>query len=177
MTEDLEVMPENQPEYKYQRIILPPELQAKVDEAKANTLTAIEEGKIPDTFAGFVDGLFKEMDTINATLIHSTLGIAGEAGELVDAVKKTWVYGKELDLENCIEELSDMLFYIQKFINMLGLTLEDVIYWNQNKLIKRYPEGKYTDEQAIARADKQVTIKNSPGTVIGDNSTQVNHFN
>jgi hypothetical protein len=36
-------------------------------------------------------------------MLHCVVGISGEAGELLDAVKKTWVYGKALDHDNLIE--------------------------------------------------------------------------
>lgn len=35
-------------------------------------------------------------------------GVSGEAGELLDAVKKSVVYKKPLDRENVVEELGDL---------------------------------------------------------------------
>lgn len=107
------------------------------------------------TYADFVNRLFKQMDTSAASLIHATVGISGEAGELLDAAKKHWVYGKKLDLENIVEELGDLRFYYQAVLNHLDLTDEDIQNANKAKLAKRYPDSVYKDEHAIARLDKQ----------------------
>lgn len=86
--------------------------------------------------------------------MHCAVGVAGEAGELLDAVKKFWVYGKPLDTENAIEELGDIEFYAQAMRDLLGVSRETVIARNVEKLTKRYPTT-YTDELAIARLDKE----------------------
>lgn len=90
-----------------------------------------------------------------AMLNHAAMGVAGEAGELIDAIKKHTVYGKPLDRENIIEELGDLRFYIQAMQNVLGITESEVLQANANKLAKRYRGLRYTDQAAIARADKQ----------------------
>lgn len=86
-------------------------------------------------------------------LLHATLGISGEAGELLDAVKKTFIYNKPLDKENAKEELGDLLWYISLACRTLDVSFEEIMQMNIDKLTKRYPE-KYTDIDAIARADK-----------------------
>jgi len=45
------------------------------------------------------------------SLLHGAIGISGEAGELLDAVKKHVFYGKPLDVNNVKEEISDVLWY------------------------------------------------------------------
>lgn len=86
-------------------------------------------------------------------LVHAAMGIAGEAGELLDAVKKTWVYGKPLDLDNVIEELGDLEFYLQAMRQLLDVTRGEVLAENRRKLYARYPSG-YSHADAIARRDK-----------------------
>lgn len=98
--------------------------------------------------------LFKA-DTAPGMLVHAALGIAGEAGELVDAIKKHLIYGKPLDRENVIEELGDLRFYIQAMQNVLGISESDILQHNANKLAKRYRGLRYTDQAAIDRADKK----------------------
>lgn len=90
----------------------------------------------------------------DADLIHAILGISGEAGELLDAVKKSVIYRKELDIENVIEELGDIEFYLSRFRDILKIYREDTLIANINKLKKRYPSG-YTDKAAQDRADKE----------------------
>lgn len=105
-------------------------------------------------YAQFVENLGKEMSTPGEEAHHHTTGMSGEAGELLDITKKTWIYGKPLDIEHIIEEMGDLRWYYQSMLNMLGLTDEDIQAANTVKLQKRYPSGVYSNEQAIARADK-----------------------
>ncbi len=104
-------------------------------------------------YAGFVNSRAKIMANVTEDRLHAAVGIAGEAGELLDAIKKTWVYTKPLDQANVIEECGDLLFYIQAMLNTFGMTMEEVIGLNVAKLRLRYPDG-YTDAAAQARADK-----------------------
>ncbi len=118
-------------------------------------------------YLDFVEKLFKNFyrNGINgqappaldepATLMHAAVGIAGEAGELLDAVKKLWVYNKPLDRDNLVEELGDLFFYFVKAMNMNEITFDEVIRKNQEKLRKRYPNAVYSDSHAQARLDKQ----------------------
>lgn len=88
-----------------------------------------------------------------AMLLHAQLGIASEAGELADALKKYAIYGRLLDLSNINEELGDLLWYISLACDAIGLSMADVMNHNINKLRIRYPE-KFTEEAAAKRADK-----------------------
>ena len=100
----------------------------------------------------------------NGSAMHAAIGCAGEGGELLDCVKKVFIYGKDWTapdpktgqtaLENLMEELGDFRFYYQKLLNMLGISDEDVQAANFVKLNKRYASGHYTDAQALERADK-----------------------
>lgn len=87
-------------------------------------------------------------------LLHATLGIAGEAGEIVDSIKKHVIYGQDLNMNNVIEELGDMEFYMELLRQELGITREQTLKANMEKLAKRYNEGTYTDKAAKERADK-----------------------
>lgn len=100
----------------------------------------------------FVANLFKDMGDKKLNLAHAALGIAGEAGEVVDIIKKHYAYDKPLQLEEVVKELGDLLFYIQALMNELGIEKELVIINNMAKLTQRYGDS-YSDEKAIARAD------------------------
>lgn len=104
-------------------------------------------------YAQFVESRFKTFPHDLETMLHAGVGIAGEAGELLDCLKKSWVYGKPIDVENLKEELGDLLFYIVALANQLNTDLGELQRLNVTKLEKRYPLG-YTDAAAIARADK-----------------------
>lgn len=89
-------------------------------------------------------------------LLHMAVGVSGEAGELLDAVKKVTIYGKPVDRENVVEELGDLEFYMEGLRQGLGITREETLQANVAKLGARYAAGKYSDKAAIARADKNV---------------------
>ena len=95
----------------------------------------------------------KEM-TEEADLIHAALGLASEAGEFADAIKKSFAYEKELDVENLVEELGDLLWFVALACKALNVPMDAVAVGNVAKLYKRYPE-KFTNEAAHERADKQ----------------------
>jgi NTP pyrophosphatase (non-canonical NTP hydrolase) len=96
-----------------------------------------------------------EMTGEDAHLLHMSVGISGEAGELLDAVKKAVMYRKDIDRENVIEELGDLEFYMEGLRQGLGITREETIEANISKLGKRYKGHQYSDQQAQDRADKQ----------------------
>lgn len=88
-------------------------------------------------------------------LTHMALGVAGEAGEIVDCIKKYTMYNQELDITNLKEEIGDMMFYVTRILETAELSLEECLIANQTKLNERYPELTYTDQAAKERADKQ----------------------
>lgn len=99
------------------------------------------------------DGADIHLDHGNNHLVHMALGIAGEAGELVDVIKKATIYNRTLDRKNIIEELGDLEWYMQGLRSWLGVTREQVLQYNIEKLNLRYPQ-RYTDQAAQERADK-----------------------
>ena len=98
--------------------------------------------------------ILAEMTADEAHLMHMTIGISGEAGELLDAIKKQVIYRKPLDMENVIEELGDLEFYMEGVRQGLGITREQCLEANIAKLGKRYEGLKYSDTAAQDRADK-----------------------
>ena len=113
-----------------------------------------------DTFRDFVRKLSKPGSQILAELnpedchrLHMAVGISGEAGELLDAVKKATIYRKPLDIANIVEECGDLLFYISGILDSIGVDIESAIAANTSKLSIRYGKS-YSNEAAIQRADK-----------------------
>lgn len=100
------------------------------------------------------DDIMRDLDGIKMNLLHHAVGIAGEAGELLDAVKKVAVYNKPVDRDNIIEELGDLEFYMAGIREALAITRAQTLQHNMNKLAKRYGD-KYSNEAAQKRADKE----------------------
>lgn len=76
-------------------------------------------------------------------LAHSALGLAGEAGEVADIVKKSQYVGRNLDREHLHEELGDVLWYATSILMQIHSTLPQVAYANILKLEKRHGKDKY----------------------------------
>lgn len=93
------------------------------------------------------------LDASKVDWLHAAMGVAGEAGELLDAIKKHAIYGQPLDEANIAEELGDIEFYLQLMRDCLVITREEILQANVEKLRKRYPAG-YTDVHAAQRLDK-----------------------
>lgn len=83
-------------------------------------------------------------------LIHASMGISDEAGEFSSAVKRAVYYGKPLDRVNAIEELGDLLWYINLAAKTLGVNLDLVMAANLRKLRTRYGV-RFTEAQAHER--------------------------
>lgn len=83
--------------------------------------------------------------------MHMAAGIAGEAGEVLDLVKKNFAYGKELDRDKLVEELGDLIWYINGMIHFSGTSWAEVFQRNIAKLSARYKGGGFSAENAINR--------------------------
>lgn len=69
------------------------------------------------------------------------LGIAGEAGEVADLLKKHLGHGQPLDREKLVKELGDVLWYVAALADVYGIELGAVAETNLAKLRARYPDG------------------------------------
>lgn len=74
-------------------------------------------------------------------LMNVALGLAGEAGEFCDQIKKHVYHKHDLDHDHLIKELGDQLWYIAAGCKLLNVRLSDVMAQNINKLNRRYPDG------------------------------------
>jgi len=87
------------------------------------------------------------------------LGVAGEAGEVADIVKKYLYHDSgSLDRDHIIEELGDVLWYVAVAAHTIGVTLADVAHFNAEKLAKRYAD-RHAGTIAESRANAAQTTK------------------
>lgn len=119
------------------------------------------EGGGQISYEQFVTRTVAPMGDLPSNLAHMALGVCGEAGELADAIKKSFAYKKELDIANVVEEMGDTEWYLAGMRQLLGIKRDDVLAANVAKLKLRYPDGEFSTAAATARADK---IVDSSGT-------------
>lgn len=85
-----------------------------------------------------------------ARVLHGSIGMADEAGEVLSIVKKAVFYGK--GVSNCElvaaikDEAGDVLWYMAILFDELGLTFEEVMASNVEKLKNRYKGGAFNPE-------------------------------
>lgn len=99
--------------------------------------------------------IVQELTSSDAHILHMAVGVSGEGGELLDAIKKATIYRKPLDRENVIEELGDLEFYMEGLRQELDISRQETLEANVRKLSKRYKALKYSDSDAQERADKK----------------------
>ena len=82
--------------------------------------------------------------------VYPVLGLAGEAGEVANKVKKVWrddhgvITGKKR--QEVKEELGDVLWYLAQIATDFGLCLEEVAEYNLKKLYSRKERGVLTGD-------------------------------
>ncbi len=86
-------------------------------------------------------------------LANVGLGVAGEAGEVADLIKKHLHHGHDLDKERLAKELGDVAWYIALCCEVIGYDLDTVLHMNIEKLKDRYPEGFDYEHSRNRRAD------------------------
>ena len=91
-----------------------------------------------------------EEGAVTPALLHGAIGLATEAGELLDAIKRVLYYGGTLDRLDLVEELGDLEWYMAIVRDALGVDQDEVQRINIAKLRVRYPE-KFTSQDALHR--------------------------
>jgi len=87
---------------------------------------------------------------VNPRLLHAVMGLSTESNELLDALKKTIFYGKQLDLVNLEEEGADIAYYLFLMMDSVGIDWDIMLNKVKLKLEARYPE-KFTTDNALNR--------------------------
>ena len=82
--------------------------------------------------------------------IWNAIGLAGEAGEVADLVKKGIFHRHGLDMRKIQDELGDVIWYVAAMCTTLGFDLGMIMQTNIEKLKVRYPEG-YSSHASINR--------------------------
>ena len=116
-----------------------------------------------DKYALFVDGVtsdsskdyqcfIESISSLNGKganierLLTAAVGISAEGGEFMEIVKKIIFQGKpwnDDNREHLIIELGDVCWYVMQACMALGVSLDEVVEGNVDKLKKRYPGGDF----------------------------------
>lgn len=80
------------------------------------------------------------------------LTLAGEVGELANYIKKGLYHGHEISPQVLVDELGDILWYLARAADLLGVGLDQIAGYNLAKLAARYPEG-FSSQASINRPE------------------------
>ena len=89
-------------------------------------------------------------------VLYAAIGMCGEAGEVSELVKKYEYHGHAIDTEHLARELGDVLWYVSYMANLFGYSLGKIMEMNQEKLAKRYPDGKFDEERSRNRKEGDI---------------------
>ena len=89
-------------------------------------------------------------------VLYAAIGMCGEAGEVSELVKKYAYHGHAIDTEHLARELGDVLWYVSYMAHLFGYSLGKIMAMNQDKLAKRYPDGKFDEERSRNRKEGDI---------------------
>ena len=89
-------------------------------------------------------------------VLYAAIGICGEAGEVSELVKKYAYHGHAIDKDHLARELGDVLWYVSYMAHLFGYSLGEIMEMNQDKLAKRYPDGKFDEERSRNRKEGDI---------------------
>jgi NTP pyrophosphatase (non-canonical NTP hydrolase) len=104
----------------------------------------------------------KELDDEGVKLTHLltfALGASAEMGEAVEIIKKCLLQGKPFNDDakvHLTKEMGDVLYYIGQFCIAMGISFEDIMQINYEKLSARYPEGTFSVYRSENRVDGDI---------------------
>lgn len=88
-------------------------------------------------------------------MLQGAMGLNGEAGEVIDILKKYMFQGHDLDKYHVAKECGDCLWYLAILAKGAGYTLDEIAEMNKAKLRKRYPDG-FEADKSIHRAEGDI---------------------
>jgi NTP pyrophosphatase (non-canonical NTP hydrolase) len=109
--------------------------------------------KVKFTEAKDFEGINERLDSVaTMRLLHASMGLSTEANECLDILKKHIYYGRPLDRPHLKEEIGDVLYYAALVLDGLGISFEEAMKDNIDKLSKRYPDG-FDEDKANNRGE------------------------
>lgn len=89
-------------------------------------------------------------------VLYAAIGMCGEAGEVSELIKKYAYHEHTIDTEHLARELGDVLWYVSYMADLFGYSLGEIMEMNQDKLAKRYPDGKFDAERSRNRKEGDI---------------------
>jgi len=127
---------------------------AEEDQIMAEDEAYSAEAELADSFDHYQEQCASEFAFYPGMLVYPAMGLAGEAGEVVEKVKKLIrddempldenFHTSDIDAEKRLEiakELGDVLFYVAMIADDIDYTLSEIAEMNIEKLADRKERG------------------------------------
>ena len=117
-----------------------------------------QESKETSVFFERIEYL-RNKDFPTQRLLTAAVGMSAEAGEFTEVVMKIVFQGKEPTEENLFHltrELGDVMWYVAQACMGLGVSLDESIEMNIDKLKARYPGGEFDAHYSENRQEGDV---------------------
>lgn len=114
-------------------------------------------GKMVHTLFKDAHDIMRTLTPAQLNLLHASMGLAGEAAEVMDLVKKHVMTGVPLDLNKLFKEMGDTEFYFEATRQAVGVSRDNILDLNMQKLSGhggRYEHG-YSDKACANRVDME----------------------
>ena len=102
-------------------------------------------------------------DNKKEEVMHWTIGLGEEAGEVLSVIKHKY-YGGTYDVEEAVGEMGDVLWYVAALCASLGIDMQDVVRYNVAKLRYRHPGDDFNNENSVNRHGVEKTFKKDSET-------------
>lgn len=93
-------------------------------------------------------------------VLHWAVGLGEEAGEVLSVIKHKY-YGGQYDVEDLVNELGDVLWYVSALCTASGISMGDVVDYSIAKLQHRYPTSDFDEQRSIHRHNLETDFKHS----------------
>jgi len=84
-------------------------------------------------------------------ILHWSIGLAEECGEVMSVIKHHFYGGEELSKEELAKEVGDVLWYLSTLCTACNIDLGVVAELNVAKLEHRFPSDDFSNEQSANR--------------------------
>ena len=87
-------------------------------------------------------------------IMHYLLGMSSEVGEVSDLFKKTIMRGEKIAAAQVVEEVGDLLWYVDRLLANFNSSIPEAFEANKRKLELRYPDGFSVKDSKEKRDEK-----------------------
>lgn len=88
----------------------------------------------------------ERIEGVPVSVLYTSLGLAGESGEIAEKIKKAIREDEENYLDQVEDELGDVLWYLARLADELDVDLSEVAEGNLDKLFDRQERDKLTGQ-------------------------------